>query len=358
MILTITWERYFLRETAKVFTFFLLSFYGLYVLMDYSNHAASFKHYHFSFFDILKFYAFEFVTRMDVLVPFALLIACVKTLCSLNTHNELVALMASGIRLKRLLLPFVCFGLLLTGLIYFNTEVLQPMALRYNTKLDHSRAKAKQKKHLSIQQIMLDDHTSFIFQEYKADTNEFFDSYWVKSIDDIYRIHYLSPYAQEPIGKNIEHLQRNPEGVLVVTETFDKKTFPEMRFNKEKLLESVQLPEAKSLSELKAKLPDSNSTSELSEKEAHLLTTYYYKLALPWLCLLAVIAPTPFCIRFSRTLPTFFIYALSIFGLVAFYLVMDATVVLGERQMIDPALAIWIPFGLFFAFFGYRFLRL
>lgn len=357
MFLTSIWERYFLRETLKIFSLFLAGFYFLYVLMDYSNHAASFKHYHFTIADIAKFYAYELITHLDVLIPFALLIACIKTLCSLNTHNELVALMASGIRRKRLLLPFVALGLLLTLFIYFNTEVLQPVAFKYNTQLDHSRAKAKQKKHISIQQLVLEDGSSLIFQEYRPASNEFFDAYWIRSIDDIYRIRQLTPHPTEPAyGKRIEHLQRNSEGLLVVTEIVAEKTFPEMSFNKEKLLESVSLPNAQSLSALKAKLPNYQNT--LSEKEAHLLTTYYYKLAIPWLCLLAVIAPAPFCIQFSRTLPVFFIYVLSIFGLVAFYLVMDATVVLGERQMINPLLAIWVPFSMFFAFFGYRFLRL
>lgn len=356
MILTSIWERYFLKETIKVFVFFLLGFYGLYVLIDYSTHAASFKHYHFTLLDIAKFYAFEFVTRMEILVPFAFLIACVKTLCSLNTHNELVALIASGINIKRLLLPFISLGLLFTSLIYFDLEVLQPMAYKYNTQLDHSRAKAKQKKHISIQQLFLEDSSSLIFQSYDPITKAFFDVFWVRSIDDIYRINHLFPYASSPLGLGVDHFKRNPEGILVLSASFAEKTFPEMHFNNEKLLESVSLPEAKSLTEIRNKLPESNK--ELSEKEAHLLTTYYYKLAIPWMCLLAVLAPAPFCIRFSRTLPVFFIYALSIFGLVAFYLVMDATVVLGERQMFSPALAIWVPFGSFFALFGWRFVRL
>lgn len=356
MLLTSIWERYFLRETLKVFSFFLLSFYGLYALIDYSNHAASFKHYHFSFLDIAKFYAFEFVTRMDVLVPFALLIACVKTLCSLNTHNELVALMANGIRLKRLLFPFIALGLLFTGVIYFNTEVLQPLAFKYNTQLDHSRAKAKQRKSVLVQQLLLEDHSHLIFQEYRPDTQHFFDAYWIRSIDDIYRIRTLLPGSPEPIGNGVEHLQRTPEGLLAVTETFQTKSFPEMHFNQGKLLQSVVSPEAKSLSDLQRQLP--NRSQELSEKEAQLMTTYHYKLAIPWLCLLAVLAPAPFCLRFSRTLPVFFIYVFSIFGLVAFYLVMDASVILGERQMVPPLLAVWIPFSTFFALFAWRFLRL
>lgn len=356
MILTTIWERYFLRETVKVFMFFLLIFYSLYALIDYSNHAASFKNYQFSALDIIKFYAFEFVTRMDVLVPFALVISCVKTLCSLNTHNELVALMASGIKLKRLLFPFVVFGLILTALIYFNTEVLQPMASRYNTKLEHSRAKAKQKKYFSIQKLHLEDNTTLLFQKYDETTKEFFDAYWMRSIDDIYRIKHLSSDKEQPIGKSVEHLQRDSAGLLVLSETFEEKSFPTMQFNKKELLDSITLPETHSLSELKEKLAD--QSSELSEKEACLLTTYYYKLALPWLCLLAVLAPAPFCIKFSRTLPVFLIYAVSLFGLVAFYLFMDAAVILAERQMCSPAVAIGFPFISFLLFFSWRFLRL
>ena len=356
MILSTIWERYFLRETIKVFLFFLACFYSLYVLIDYSNHAASFKHYHFGIFDILKFYAFEFVAKMDVLVPFALLIACVKTLCSLNIHNELVALMASGISLKRLLFPFLALGLLLTCLMYFNTEILKPMAFKYNTKLDHSRAKAKQKKYTPIQQIVLEDGSPLIYQDYNSSTQQFFDVFWTPSIDDFYRIHYLSLTEEGPLGIEVDHFQRNPEGVLILKDSFPEKKFNSISFNKKQLFDPVSIPEASSLSNLKKKLPVHNQ--ELSEKEAYLLTTFYYKLALPWLCLLAVLAPAPLCIRFSRTLPVFFIYALSIFGLVAFYLVMDATAILGERQMFQPAVAIWLPFAGFLSFFSWRFLRL
>lgn len=351
-----TWERYFLKETFKIFVLFLAGFYGLYSLIDYSTHAASFKHYHFSFLNILKFYAFEFVTRMDVLIPFAFLIACIKTLCSLNKHNEIVALMASGIKLKRLLFPFIAFGLFLTALIYLNSEIFQPLSAKYNTQLDHARAKSKQKKHTSIQQIILDDKSAFIFKEYDSKIKEFFDTYWVRSLDDIYRIERLSPYTKEPTGYGVDHLLRNSEGLLVVSEFFPIKTFPEMRFNKEQLLKSVDQPESQSLSELYQKIPSQRNV--LSEKEAYLKTTFYYKLAMPWLCLLAIIASAPFCIRFNRTLPIFFIYAMSIFGLVTFYLVMQAMVVLGERQMVDPAVAVGVPFLSFFTFFGWRFIRL
>jgi lipopolysaccharide export system permease protein len=184
----------------------------------------------------------------------------------------------------------------------------------------------------------------------------FTDAYWMRSIDDIYRIANLSPYTPEPTGYGVDHLKRDPEDYLVAVESVPIKTFPDMPFNKEQLLKSVTVPEAQSLSELYQKIPVHKNA--LSEKEAHLQTTFYYKLAMPWLCLLAILAAAPFCLRFSRTLPVFFIYALSIFGLVAFYLVIEATVVLGERQMVEPMIAIGAPFACFFTLFAWRFLRL
>lgn len=337
---------------------FLIGFYALYVLIDYSNHSGSFQHHHFRFMDIVNFYIFEFVTRMDMLVPFAILIAFIKTICASNASNELVALLASGIPLKRLLRPFILFGVLCTLLIYFNTEVLQPFAVKHHNQLEQSRAKKKQKKykHPLIQQIALSDNTSIIFQNYDTVSQRFFDAYWIRTIDDIYRIKHLSPYTPVPIGEIVEHLQRNKSGNLVITESLAKKSFPDMHFDKKTLLETVSMPSELSLSALKEKLPPPGKV--LNEKEAQVLTSFYYKLTFPWLCLLAIIAPAPFCTRFSRTLPTFFIYAGCIFALVAFYIIMDASVILGERQAVSPEAAIWVPFSVIFGFFGWRFLRL
>jgi len=42
-----------------------------------------------------------------------------------------------------------------------------------------------------------------------------------------------------------------------------------------------------------------------SEKEARSLSALHRKLATPWLCLLAVLAPAPFCMRFRDNSPLF-----------------------------------------------------
>lgn len=352
------WERYFLRETVKMVFLIIFCFYGLYGLIDYASHSSG--HYHHSQFqwsELSLYYYYEFILRLDVLLPFALMIASIRTLTLLNVHNELVALMVSGVHLKTLLRPFVLLGLACTVIIYGNTEYLLPGALRELRHLHDAHALLKNKKNrrIFVQNVALKDHSSLLFQEYDTAREMFFDAYWIKSFDEIYRIKYLSPYTKVPTGKFVDHLVRNDHGHLIKRESYEEKGFSEIRFNKKVLLETITPPEELPLSKLWKRLPDSKNSS--SEKQSQIAATFYQKLGIPWLCLLAVIAPAPFCVRFSRHFPVFFIYAFSIFGLVACYLMIDAAVVLVSRQLLPSSWCIGIPFFLLMGIVVLKFAR-
>lgn len=356
------WERYFLVEFLTAFALFLGCFYGLYVLIDYSSNAGSFLHHHvqFQWKVTILYYLCELAKRIEVLLPFALLVATIRTLCNLNIHNELIALMSGGLSLKTLMRPFIYIGIFSTALIYLNTQFFLPTALSELKHIDanRSREKHKHQQNAAAQHLALADNSTLVFHNYDAVQNLFFDAYWVKSIDDIYRIKYLYPNSAStniPTGKFVERLQRNRKGELIRTDALVAQAFPNMHFNKKTLFETITPASEQSITALWRKLPEQHA--ELSERDAQTLTSFYYKLAMPWLCLLAILAPAPSCLRCTRQLPIFFIYACSIFGLVALYLIMDAAAVLGERHVVTPAMAIWVPFGLVSAFVTTRFLR-
>lgn len=363
MLLTKIWERYFFWEFCKTTIFFIACFYGLYVLIDYSSHTRSFHHSNvqFQWLETVIYYGCEFIRRVEVLLPFAILIATIRTLCKLNMHHELIALMSSGLSLKMLMRPFLLFGLFCTCLMYLNTEFLVPIALKRLNQIDDSRSRAKRKEILMMaaQHIALEDGSTLIFQSYNSAQQHFFDTYWIRSINDVYRIKYLYPYSHDPsddvIGYFVDHLIRNNQGKLVIEASFEKMVFPEMHFNPQILFETITLPEELALSELWEKHPSHHNI--LSEKESQSMTVFYRKLILPWLCLLAVIAPAPFCLRFTRYLSLFFIYAGNIFGLVAIYLAIDAAVLLGKGQILSPFWALWPLFIAFSSCFTWRFLK-
>lgn len=358
-----TWERYFISETLKTFCIFIFSFYTLFVLIDYATHL---NYFHvsgsaFQWKALFLYYLFDFVKHIEILVPFAVLISTVKTITNLNVHNELVALLASGLKLKRLLRPFLLLGLFFTSLLYLNTEILLPHSLKELKTFSDAKAVAKSKKSGTkpILHLSLEDGSTLIFQDYNSNEQHFTDSYWIRSIDEIYRIKFLYPTlypTSKPVGQFVDHLKRDQSGELLKVASFEEKIFDEMHFNKQTLFESITTAEEQSFSDLIAKLPALNDVK--SEKQAQLVTHFYYKLAMPWLCLLAVIAPIPFCVQFTRHLPLFMIYAWSIFGVVAFYIMMNSGLILGERQVLSPLLAVWIPFGLFVGIFGWRYFKL
>lgn len=355
---TTIWERYFLKEVLKTFFLFLICFYGLYALIDYANHGRSFHQtkglaHAFAF---CLYYACEFVIRGEVLIPFAILLGTIRTLCKLNQNNELVAMMASGITTLRLLRPFLLLGLFFTLLMYLNTEYVLPIAADQQKILDdsHSRSKA-QKKSLAVEHMVMEDGSTLLFQSYDAIRDQLFDVYWVRSIDEVYKIKYLYPHTSPPIGYYVDRLIRNGDDELVVEDSEEIMPLPKLKFDAKRLIDSLAVPESLSLSKLWEQLPE-NSEAQ-SEKEARVLSTFHRKLVLPWLCLLAVVACAPFCMHFSRQFPTFLVYAGSLFGLIALYIILDALHVLGRRQVIDPLYALWTPLVLFGLIFGWRYVK-
>lgn len=351
------WQRYFLKELAKVFFLFLCCFFGLYVIIDYASHTSGLPGHNMqvSWKDLFYYYGYIFIGRAEILIPLALLIALIKTLSTLNVRNELVALMASGIKLQVLLRPFLFVGLFLTAALYLNEQYLLPKALTRLQRIEDATKNAKRQKNqiTSVQSVMLADGSVLLYQSYDTAHQRFFDVYWIRSIDDIYRMKYLSPNSEIAEGRYVDHLKRQPSGQLARVEAFDKRPFPEIQFTAEQLQETLMNPDLLSLQQLWHQLPQESAA--YSEKESQTLAAFYWKIGIPWLCLLAVIGPAPYCIRFTRQLPIFFIYVCGIFGLITFYLILDASLIVAKRQVLEPLVALGLPFTLVMGAALYRY---
>lgn len=354
------WERYFLEEFSKVFLLFLGCFYGLYVLIDYASHTnvSAYHHTQLSWQEVILYYLYVFASRAEILLPIALLIAFVKTVCTLNTQNELVALMASGIKSKTLMRPFLMMGLLCTLLLYANEQFLLPDALRKLRRLEDATKHQRSRNQLgmAVRHLILEDRSILLFQDYDTAHERFFDVYWIPTINDVYRMKFLSPYQTIPLGSYVDHLSRQPSGELLQIASYPELQLPAIQFNRELLQSTILDPDILSLTDLAHQIE--GITPFRNEKESKVLTAFYWKLAVPWLCLLAIIAPAPSCVRFSRQLPIYLIYVCTLFGLIAFYMFVDAAQVVAKRQVIDPFWALIPPFIAIFTFFGWRFAKL
>lgn len=352
------WERYFIRELLKTFLVIMVVFYGFYCLIDYAAHMSSFHNQHIkpSWAQLSLYYAAEFSKRMDVLIPFGLLVSAVRVLCLLNINREIVALQASGLSKRLLMRPLLMVGLFFVLLAYTNNQWVMPKAYEAMKSLQrqYQMQKDKHKKQPMAHHFLLRDNSTIIYHTYDEPNHRLYDVYWVRGVDRVWHMKRLDLEPQSPVGYDTQLLERE-DGHLVMNGEWPVRTFEEMHFNKRKLYETLSPPEELSMSQLWRKIGSANARA--SEKDSELVTAFYRKMLMPWLSLLALLGPAPFCMRYSRTFSIFFVFAASLFALVSFFLIVDASSVLGKRQLIAPLIAVGAPFLFAWSFVGFKIAR-
>lgn len=351
------WERYLLREIIKVFFLFLGVFFFLYTVMDYSSHAKDFlARGSINFKEMILYYAFQFFKRSDLLLPIALLIATIKVLCSLNAQRELLALQVGGLSLKRLLRPFFIVAAACVLFNFANAEWVAPKALNYldSFRASHFKYSKKGKQKVRVHMLHLKDQSKLFYQNYEADKKQFFDAIWVANNDEIWRIKYLSLAGKEPLGRYVDHMVRDKSGFFYKKDSYDQYIFDAIKWNK-MIPSRGYIPyenwKTSSLFHMLTKKTGSSYDS------AQIVTQLSFKCIMPFLSFLVVLGIAPFCVRYSRQVPVFFIYACALFGFIAFFMGMDAMVIIGENRVIPPLLAILLPFAAVGSLVSYKFLK-
>ncbi len=340
------WKRLFLVELWKSFLFILLCFFVFYVLVDYSSRISKFPLIRFEFNILARYYGCVFVRRLEILVPFALLLANIKTLTARNQNNELIPLLASGVPMKTLMKPHLYSGFIAVVFLFFSAQYITPYAMEKLSLIEESCFFRKTKKEpRNIHMVHLEDKSLLIFQNRDRERDLLFDTYWVRTGDDLYHFKILDLSKQVPEGHFGEHLVRAESGALILEETFAGISLVELPVKKTSLEKSLKPIEGYSLTELFQELPLRSETA--SNLQIAITTMFYRKLAMPWLSFLAILAPAPFCLRFNRNLAVFLLYIGSIAGLLVAFFILNASTVLSLSQMLPAPAALLTPMVIF-----------
>ena len=353
------WQRYIFKNLLKGFFFFLFCFFFLYTLIDFSTHSQDFI---FSgkiqFSKISSYYTYQFLKRIPLLLPLSLLISSIFMLNSLNTNRELVALQSSGIKLKKILRPFFLLAAFCSLLCYANEEIFMPISTANFDKTKHPETKNPlkniKKKQFSI--LYLNDSSKLVYQRLDKEKNAFFDVYWIRSFQDIWRMKYLNATPENPTGEYVDHIIRNKEGFLEKVESHEKHFFPLLKWDSSQLNQKQAAIKHQKISSL-ALLTLKNEKNSF-HFQGEIKTQFLYKLAMPLLSFILLFGVIPFCVRYSRTPPLFMIYGISIFCFVVFFILMNAMIIIGENQVIPPYAAILSPFFFCFVVTYQKFYRL
>jgi lipopolysaccharide export system permease protein len=349
------WRRYLFSSILKVFFLFLGCFFFLYSLLDYSLHMQDFlvdKKIQFT--HIFIYYFYQFIKRADLLVPLALMIATLKVLLTLNARGELVALQASGISAKRLLRPFFLVALVCTLFNWASAEFLLPSSLNFLDRFrqDHFKHVDDRRKE-PIHVLFLKDHSRIIYQ--KKEKGLLYDVFWIRSSQEIWRMKYLNPDSETPVGYFADRIISNSEGVFEKSESFEQIAFSPFRLQKDPIGKGLIPTENQRLSQLFGQLTYKRSATAFERPQV--LSHFLHKCLMPLLSFLVILGVAPYCLRYSRAQPVFFLYAVALFLFIAFAAFLDASLILGETQVLSAYVATLLPFVLVFTGFGWLYQR-
>lgn len=349
------WQLYFYKEIAKVFFFFLFGFFFLYSLIEYSTHMDDFfKTPTLDAASIALYYLNQFLKRLDFLIPMALLLSTIKVLTTLNSRNEWTVFQVAGLSTRTLLRPFFVAAAACSMFLWTNFEFLLPSALQ---NIDEFRIANFHGSHLAkrrelIHLIPLKDNSKLLYQSYLADKHQLFDVLWIKSQNEIWRMKYLSADPTKPEARYVDHLVRSAAGVLEKKESYDTLTLNELKWHPRMARKGLVPFEQKKISELVRLAKNPNSSPY---EIPRIKTALAFKVAVPFLAPIIVIALAPVCLTFSRLRSLFFIYAIGLFALFALYMLLDSLTILSDHGILSPILSVVFPLTLLASIVGWRF---
>lgn len=361
MIFKSLWERHLFVQLVKNFLFSLVVFYVLYVVIDCSIHSRHFStsahldaaldwhHY-------LTYYFYLIAKRADIILALGFILSFNKVMLHLNQSNALIALLVGGLKKTTLLRPCFILATLIAAALLYNSQVIIPRALPYLESFENQnfRQKAQQDYsirstyHLEIQNSLMEAH--LIFARYEEGVHTFEDVYYLPSFEEIWKMKQLIHHSQGSTGYYVDRFLRDEEGSFYKADSYEEYTFENLYADPLAYQGSHALIEQTSLSELYSILQSPAAKITQSAK-----THLAFKLITPFISCLIIVVCAPFCMNFSRKLPIFLIYAISIFGVISFFIITDSTVVLCENKTMNPFIIISTPFLLCLTGFWVKF---
>lgn len=346
-------DRYLLREYLIPLAYCLITFSMVFVLCDLFENLSKIIESRPTLALMVRYYLYQMVPTLDYILPASLMMATLYTLWHLSRNNEIVAMMASGISLGRILGTFLIVGFLCSLLLFGIKETVAPKAYSWAKAFSRNNFKtSSQKPFLDVayyntkarRQWMIgsiepsgvyrmtdvkvtqerEDETRS--QELIAKEAKWLDGRWwfFNAVERKYNPmgnpilrEMDTPVPGSELGVEVAWLSEKPSDFLSGVVPWKVLTTKEM---KRFLRTHPRL-----------------SDGERLQKESDI----HARLALPWSCLIVTLFGIPAGMRSRRQSVILGVF-LAIILLLAFYFFMQAGVILGKRGIVAPWIGAWM----------------
>jgi len=340
----------------------LIAFTFLFVIMDAFDVLQDFLSHHASFTDLIDFFISRQPERLVVVAPIAFLLAALYTFADLSKHNEIVAVRSAGLSVIRICLFIWLTGLAGTVLIKYTMDSVVPSRTAHanylEKKIGDSSLKVIESRVLAYRSRAL--HRDWVFGKFSLDGEK--ENVVVtqfrpdRSIDWEIRAEraiYTGGSGWLFEDGQFSQFDEHGELLLSVPEEFTARRFPELSEKPKKIRNSLSPVEELSTSEIKLLLKNNEGMAQFTIAACE--TTIYYRMFFPFACVIALLLAIPLSIKSGRG-GIFANLGIAVGGMLSYYGVLQAFLVLGKKGFLSPLASAIIPtaayllFGLFLTY--------
>ncbi|MEI6564151.1 MAG: LptF/LptG family permease [bacterium] len=351
-------DKYMLKQYLIPFGYCFWAFSLLYIVLDLFDRLGDFMDVKAPITDILLYYGLflfkvnGFVPFIVVVLPIALLLATLYTLTMFANHNELTAMCASGVSVRRLMLPLMGVGLCASLFGAVIQETVGPNATRWIS--DYTK-----------QTLKRSPDSSFKVREFVYHTGPSHRQWFIKEFDQRTptRVMGVKVSQQRSDGSletelTAEHaewmdgtwwfygLQRqefdargDPAGApsAIADRPMEMPDYPE---RPDDFINEMK--DSDYLSTLEMIRIVRNRPSVSAKWVAWRLTDIHARVAMPWSCLVLILLGLPATAGGARR-PAMRSVVFGLCALFGFYFLVQCGMILGKQEIIWPWLAGWLP---------------
>ena len=411
-----TLDGYILREFLIKYSILMMIFVILFILSDVYRDISAFLEARAAAKDILKYLAYKLPGNIRFILPISMLLGCMWTMATFGKNMEITAMRASGVSLFRCGGPIFLMGLLVTFVnIYFNEGLVARTERQAELLFDQAADRRRTVQNL-LAYSSTDRRRRWLFKTFSGGNkqeNVTLKTFWtdrmidmligtpgtpeytaaVKNIfvSDSGRILSMTPERQkefirrELLGRKVDifasqtiHRKKNGswtfrKGTFVSYDRNDETRFAASR-GTSAMHKDLEFDEMKFSARDIPETPDDilNAIKEkddlptlviwdtvkrnpnLPDRVKNIyMTVFYFRLAFPWACFLAVFLGIPLATKNERT-GSLLAVITAVVLIVAYIVIAQIFQVLGKGGIIPPVIAGFAPTVAFIACGAWR----
>lgn len=358
-------DRYLLKNFFVPFFYCIFAFVILYITYDVSVNLDIILKNQVGILSLVKYYAFFVPVILVNSTPITILLALLYSLGSMNRHHEIVAMRASGIHIDRIILPFIIVGTISAVVIFLiNDQIVsrysfEENALRDELFDDEPMQASTIWKNFPFRNPSTNRDWFIELFDYKHNTLQ---GVTVREFDDNGKI------TRKIIAKEAHYNNGEWEFLDGTIYYYDDEGIPAMSNGaqslKPKYFEKIQISYDISPDDFENSRRNISSMNfrallrylRMQSKESGLyrkiLVDLHYKIAFPFVCIIAVLIGIPFAIKTQRG---GFIKGIGVCIIIflAYYVISVLSLTLGKKGYMTPLIAVWLPNVIFLVFGGF-----